>query len=255
MQKRLPVFRNFIAHIRSVGYAGMMFSALLTPGCGSAVTEEQMLPVRNDEPLKKNPDSGSYLALGDSYTIGEGVSEQERFPVQLEKKLNNNGIPVKLERIIARTGWTTDELAGGIRSSSLSSSYQLVTLLIGVNNQYRGRDTAEYRKQFRELLETAVSLAGGLERRVIVISIPDYGVTPFVSEESRDRVAREIDAFNRINRQEAENRGTKYVDITEISRQALNRPELIAPDRLHPSGEMYRLWVERIYPIAVEILR
>ena len=194
-----------------------------------------------------------YLALGDSYTIGESVKEDERFPVQLVKRLNDEGILTDSAKIIARTGWTTDELAAGIKNSGISGTYDLVTLLIGVNNQYRGRDTAEYRLQFRNLLQTAIQLANNDITKVIVVSIPDYGVTPF-GKPNEKKIGMEIDIFNQINREETESRKAAYVNITSISRLAKEDSSLIATDGLHPSGKMYSLWVDSILPVAKTIL-
>lgn len=180
-----------------------------------------------------------YLALGDSYTIGESVDAGERFPVQLARELKL-GEP----RIIAKTGWTTDELNAAIDTANVTGTYDLVTLLIGVNNQYRARDAEEYRVQFRALLDRAVGFAGGDVKKVIVVSIPDWGVTPFAEGRDRAKIAREIDLFNSINREEAARRGTRYVNITPISRRS--DPSLVAADGLHPSGKQYAEWAREI---------
>ncbi|MDX1284458.1 MAG: SGNH/GDSL hydrolase family protein [Draconibacterium sp.] len=206
---------------------------------------------RSSSTLEK---TSSYLALGDSYTIGESVPERERFPVQLSILLNEAGIKTESPKIIATTGWTTDELAEGIRNEKLNQEYNLVTLLIGVNNQYRGRDTAEYRLQFAELLQTAISFGAKNPKSVIVVSIPDYGVTPFAKDRNPEKIAREIDIFNQINKEESEITGTHYVNITPISKQAKTDSTLVAPDGLHPSGKMYSLWTEEILPVAKQIL-
>lgn len=195
----------------------------------------------------------NYLALGDSYTIGEDVEAPERFPVQLANWLNTENFSVGKPVIIARTGWTTDELAEGIKTANLSQNFNLVTLLIGVNNQYRGKDTAEYRIQFKELLQTAIDFTGSA-KKVIVISIPDYGVTPFAAYRNPEKIGTEIDQFNAINREETLIAEAYYVDITGISREAKNDKALVASDGLHPSAEMYRLWVEQIFPKAKVIL-
>ncbi len=211
-------------------------------------TQEDSLPEMNT-----NDSDYSYLALGDSYTIGESVEPDERFPVQLAEKLTKNGLLVGPPEIVAQTGWTTDELAAAIGSRELNENYDLVTLLIGVNNQFRGRDSGEYRIQFAELLQTAIAFADD-EASVIVVSIPDYGVTPFGRDRDPEKIAREIDLFNTINFEETQKTSARYINITGISRQAENNPELIAPDGLHPSGEMYRLWIEEIFPVAKQIL-
>ncbi|MBZ0182114.1 MAG: SGNH/GDSL hydrolase family protein [Melioribacteraceae bacterium] len=196
-----------------------------------------------------------YLALGDSYTIGEGVKESERYPIQLKDKLKEAGINLNEVNIIAKTGWTTDELNAAIDKQNPNSDYDLVTLLIGVNNQYRGRDTANYRDEFAALLERAIGFTSSKEN-VIVISIPDWGVTPFAKEKGKDQqqVTAEINIFNKINLEETLKRNIKYVDVTDISREALNDLSILAEDGLHPSGKMYSLWVDRIYPIAKSIL-
>lgn len=209
-----------------------------------------------------------YLALGDSYTIGEGVEPAQRWPQQLVAALRAAGIRIDDPQIIARTGWTTDELSAALdraergdplpedgNSRSLRPTYGLVTVLIGVNNQYRGRPLAEYRQQLRTLLERAIGYAGGDSRRVIVVSIPDWGVTPFASEQGRDRaqVAAAIDAYNASKRELAQELGLGCIDITPSSREAADRPELVAADGLHPSGLEYARWVERLLPVALRV--
>jgi len=182
-----------------------------------------------------------YLALGDSYTIGESVAVEERFPMQLAKQLKL-GEP----EIIAKTGWTTDELNAAIDKADPHGPYDLVTLLIGVNNQYRGRSADEYRQQFVALLQRAIGFAGGKPHNVVVVSIPDWGVTPFAKDRDRAKIAREIDQFNAINREEAARAGARYADITPHSRTAATDASLVAPDGLHPSGKMYAEWARAI---------
>jgi lysophospholipase L1-like esterase len=191
-----------------------------------------------------------FLALGDSYTIGESVAPEARWPVVLAAQLRQGGLDVAEPDIVARTGWTTDELEDGIAESELRAKYDLVTLLIGVNNQYRGRPAGEYRQQFRRLLDKARHFAGGHASRVIVVSIPDWGVTPFARNRDGGAIAAQIDEFNAINRDEAARAKAHWVDVTEISRQATIDPKLVADDGLHPSAAMYRLWVEEILPVA-----
>jgi lysophospholipase L1-like esterase len=196
-----------------------------------------------------------FLALGDSYTIGEGVSAAERWPVQLAARLRARGVPVGEPEIIARTGWTTDELAAALEQAAPQGPYDLVSLLIGVNNQYRGRDVEEYRAQFARLLERAIGLAGGEAGRVLVLSIPDWGVTPFAEGRDARAIAREIDAFNAANAAEARRLGARYVDVTGISRRARDEAGLIAGDGLHPSGEMYGRWAEAALEVADNMAR
>jgi len=193
-----------------------------------------------------------YLALGDSYTIGESVSEEERWPNQLAALKNPTGeIDVT---IIARTGWTTSELWEGIQAVNPQGTYDMVSLLIGVNNQYRGYDINEYREEFRFLLEKAIEYAGGNPNHVFVLSIPDWGVTPFATGRDRGQISSEIDTFNQINLEESKKAGVHYVDVTPISREAVYDSALIATDGLHPSGKMYTEWAKLALPIAVEIL-
>jgi len=197
----------------------------------------------------------SFLALGDSYTIGEGVTAAERWPVQLAARLRAEGIDVDDPQIIATTGWTTDELSAAMDAASFTLPYALVTLLIGVNNQYRGRGVDQYREQFRDLLQRAIRLAGGKPAHVIAVSIPDWGVTPFAAREGRDgaRIGREIDAFNAVARRAIDAAGAHWIDVTMISRGPETRGELVA-DGLHPSGLQYTRWVEAIERAACKVL-
>jgi len=196
------------------------------------------------------------LALGDSYTIGEAVRVADRWPVRLAARLRENGFDVDDPTIVARTGWTTDELNAGIDAASLANDFDLVTLLIGVNNQYRGRPATEYEGQFRGLLRRAIVLAGSNPSHVIVVSIPDWGVTRFARQSGRDvaRIAAEIDAFNEVGRAEAARAGAEFVDVTPISRCAESDSALIAGDGLHPSATMYEGWTDLILPAALEIV-
>lgn len=194
------------------------------------------------------------LALGDSYTIGEAVAADERWPVRLAAMLNARGVSVAPPTIIARTGWTTDELSAGLSSAALAGTYDLVSLLIGVNDQYRGRGVEEFRPNFRLLLDRALGLAGNRAERVLVVSIPDWSVTPFAHDRDRARIAAEIDRYNSAVREEALRRGLEYVDVTPISRRAASETDLVASDGLHPSGAMYAEWARVILPIAAASL-
>ena len=180
-----------------------------------------------------------YLALGDSYTIGEGVAEEDRWPVMLAHLLD-----MSPPTIIAKTGWTTDELQAAINKAKPDTNYDLVSLLIGVNNQYRGYDPEVYQKEFAALLQQAISFAGNDPNHVFVVSIPDYGVTLFAAEKNPRKISEEIDVYNRINKKITEAVGVQYFDITPISRKAAHDESLLAEDQLHPSGKMYRIWVE-----------
>ena len=216
---------------------------LLYSGCNNnsnPVTEQAIPP---EEPIVIN-----ILALGDSYTIGESVSINERWPVQLGDSLEFYGIVVNDIRIVAKTGWTTADLINAINNQFFTTKYDLVGLLIGVNNQFQGLSISEYQTQFQQLLETAISIAGNDTSRVFVLSIPDYSVTPTGSIFGGGNTSQQIDQFNDVNRNISEQFNVSYYYITPISRQASNNPDLIASDNLHFSGKMYSLWVKFILP-------
>jgi len=182
-----------------------------------------------------------FLALGDSYTIGESVAEPERWPNQLAAKLK-----IPQPTIIATTGWRTDNLKDAIEAASLKPEYDLVSLLIGVNNQYQGKPIEVYEREFEELLQTAIKLAKGKKKNVFVVSIPDYGFTPF-GKAKQEKISTELDQYNAINKSIAAKYNIQYFDITPISRKGFEDTELVAADGLHPSGKMYAQWVELIY--------
>jgi lysophospholipase L1-like esterase len=225
---------------------------LLIPAMYFMKKPDKYNPMENTVQNKLN-----YLALGDSYTIGESVNDTGRFPAQLVSALQKNNILVNAPEIIATTGWTTDELDAAIKKKqpSLLSKYDLVSLLIGVNNQYRGRDAEEYRAQFKDLLKTAIIFAGGERSKVFVVSIPDWGVTPFAEGRDRKKISEEIDLYNKINKEETLKEGITYVDITSESRTAVKDKSLIAADGLHPSEKMYKEWVELMLPDVIKKLK
>lgn len=196
----------------------------------------------------------SYLALGDSYTIGESVDENQRFPIQLSDSLRAQGLDVASTRIVARTGWTTDELDAAIRASNLTtdSTFGLVSLLIGVNNQYRGRSVEPYKDEFKALLHRAIQFAGGKKERVVVLSIPDYAYTPF--GRGKPEISAGIDIYNAANEAITRQMGVTYINITPISREGLAKPSLVATDGLHPSGKQYGRWVSQMMPEVKRLL-
>ena len=200
--------------------------------------------------LENEPNPIQYLALGDSYTIGESVSELERWPTQLQRALiANRKLRIDTVLIIAETGWTTDELNVGIDTAKIEgNTYDWVSLSIGVNNQYRGNDTTEYRVELRALIERALAFANNDTNRFFLVNIPDWGFTPFAAEKERDEkiVGQEIETFNQIMRDEAAKAKLAYVDINVISKLAKMDPSLTAEDGLHPSGAMYAQWVIEI---------
>ena len=196
--------------------------------------------------------SYTYLALGDSYTFGESVSADESFPFQLIAELKTDTSVVETPKIIAKTGWPTDELITAIKSTTLQPKYDFVTLLIGVNNQYKNFDTVIYRKEFKELLKTSIKYAGDKPENVFVLSIPDWSVTQFAKNSGRDvaKISAEIDFYNAISKKETAKTKAVYLDITPISREAVNNLNLIANDGLHPSALMYSRWVSTLAPLV-----
>lgn len=196
---------------------------------------------KDDEQLR-------YLALGDSYTIGESVTVDERWPVQLTERLRSDGVNIADPQIIATTGWTTDELQEALDEEDLETEFDMVSLLIGVNNQYRGYPIAQFESEFESLLGEAIIYARRRRDRVIVLSIPDYGVTPFGQTKDPQKIAKELDAYNRIAEGICTKLGVRFYGITEHSRLALSDESLVADDTLHPSGVMYKHWVDTVYP-------
>jgi lysophospholipase L1-like esterase len=219
----------------SIGLAGLLLSLVGVVALGAAAAPQPR-----------------YLALGDSYTIGESVGEADRWPVRLVALLRERGVAVGDAEIVARTGWTVRELSHGIDAAAPRGPYGLVTLLIGVNDQYRGRDPETYRTDFVAMLRRAVGFADGRPDRVVVLSIPDWSVTPFAASSGRDRskIAAEIDRFNQINREETAKAGARYVDVTPVSRRAATDRSLVAEDGLHPAGAMYAEWARLALPAA-----
>ena len=222
-------------------------------GCSSGSGNRDLV-AKNETGISDMDKQLKYLALGDSYTIGESVTEEARWPVQLADSLRTNGVNIADPLIIARTGWTTDELMEGISAVSLTGDFDLVTLLIGVNNQYRGRDIENFRVEFRKLLGIATGLSTNGKDGLVVLSIPDWGVMPFAEGRDRLKIASEIDAYNEICKEESDNAGIRFFDITTVSREAAFRPDLVADDGLHPSGKMYHEWVKIIYSEINETL-
>ncbi len=195
-----------------------------------------------------------YLALGDSYTIGQNVQPTERFPYLLASALRQQNISISDPQYIATTGWTTANLQNAIASTDPPSNFDLVTLLIGVNDQYQHRDTADYRSRFTQLLNKSVTLAGNHKEKVFVLSIPDYSATPFVEAGDKARVSREIGWFNAINKQVTLQMNIAYIDITPLTREAANDPSLLTNDHLHYSAKEHQQWTNLILPYAKMIL-
>jgi lysophospholipase L1-like esterase len=219
-------------------------------GCTKKAGSVPVIDTTTTKTMTKNPDSLTYLALGDSYTIGEAVPQMESYPYQLTGALNAKLFKVASPTIIATTGWTTDDLIGAISRSGIhDKKYDFVTLLIGVNDQFQHLSQSNYTTKFAGVLNTAIAFAGGDTSKVFVLSIPDYGVTPFANGQD-SVIGPQIDQFNAINKTISLGAGVHYVDITPISRMAATDPTLIAADGLHPSGKMYGLWVTLLEPMV-----
>lgn len=230
------MYLKLITSLTLVFWCQVSGQKTLTPGEMSNTTEHK---------IEQEDKTFRFLALGDSYTIGERVEENERWPVQLVEELGKKGIKVEKPMIIARTGWRTDELAKSIEEKQPAKDYDVVSLLIGVNNQYQGKSVKDYEPEFEALLQTAMEHAGGDPGKVFVVSIPDYGYTPF-GKPKQKKISKELDEYNAVNRRITESYAISYYNITDISRNGFDDPELVAEDKLHPSGKQYRLWVELI---------
>ncbi|MBL0355643.1 MAG: SGNH/GDSL hydrolase family protein [Chitinophagaceae bacterium] len=234
----------------------------LLPGCSKPDTRAGFVtssPVVPSNPTVVLPDTTvtrTYLALGDSYTIGQSVAFTERFPVQTVALLGSQSIKFNQPEIIAQTGWTTGDLLSKLNNNPPSKSiYDIVSLLIGVNNQYQHRTQDEYRQQFIILLERSILYTGNNKRKVFVLSIPDYSVTPYASGSDRDLIARQIDSFNVINKTISQQYQVNYLDITGDTRLASTNLSLIAGDGLHPSGAGYTVWAAKLAPMIKLVLQ
>lgn len=215
----------------------LLLIILALVGLGCVETEEK-------NPIKETPEM-TFLALGDSYTIGESVHPSLRWPVQLSDSLRSREVPLNHPRIIARTGWTTGDLLEAMDKRLEDEQFDLVSVLIGVNNQYQGKSIEEYEKDLGEIFDRAIKHSAQGAAGVIAVSIPDYGVTPFGAEK-REQIATEIDHFNAVFKAVADQYAIAFYNITPISKRASQEKDLTASDELHPSGKMYSLWVEEI---------
>lgn len=233
----------------------LVFISIVMASCFNFTVEPHFIEEMKEEVNKSDTLKISYLALGDSYTIGEGVSEKDRFPNQLISSDLDTTFMLDEFKIIARTGWTTRNLLDGMDREELTvGTYDFITLLIGVNNQYQGKPVDLYKEEFEILIDRAIELVEGDPLKVIVVSIPDYGVTPFAANRDSEKIAKEIDLYNSINEEFAKEKGTRYVYITDLTKAAANDLSLLANDQLHPSGKLYAQWVERIIPEVKEII-
>ena len=208
-------------------------------------------PPANDTLVFSDTSIKSFLALGDSYTIGQSVEPEVRYPTLAAQWLNENGAGVKKPVYIAQTGWTTRSLISAMQKIDVKDTFDIITLLIGVNDQFQGFDTGGYSARFTEILEKSIRLAGGRPGRVFVLSIPDYSVTPFVSARDKQEVSESVDLFNTINKRITEEHHCPYINVTESSRDAAFNASLIASDRLHFSGVEYRKWANLLGPVIL----
>ena len=227
---------------------------LLISGISSCKKQDIDTPIPIS-PIVITDSSKKYLALGDSYTIGQSVPMQDRFSAQLAAILKVNGIALKEVEYIAQTGWTTLNLQAAINTQNPSANYDVVSLLIGVNDQYQTHDTTNYRQRFTQLLQKSIALAAGKKERVFVLSIPDYSVTPAVPASQKAQVSMEIDWFNAINKNVTLSFNIAYINITPSSREAATNPSLIANDGLHPSGLDYKKWADMLEPLMRNVLK
>jgi lysophospholipase L1-like esterase len=238
-------------------FIAMLMLVLFTSSIASctkkdvAIASPPYIPVDTTPLLAKR----SYLALGDSYTIGQSVAVEQRFPHQTMAILNTRGYRVDTPQYIAQTGWTTGALLQAISAQNPMQTFDVVSLLIGVNNQYQRRDTFEYRQQFTQCLKEAIRLAGNKLNRVFVLSIPDYSVTPYGRSADPARISKEIDGFNAINKSVTDSAGIVWIEITTGSREAIADPALIAIDGLHPSGKEYTKWAAKLAEEMAKVLR
>jgi lysophospholipase L1-like esterase len=221
-----------------------------TIGCQKKMTGSTL-----DTFVPVNANQKRYLALGDSYTIGQSVPQNERFPAQVATQLRSSGIDMADPLYIATTGWTTLNLQAAINTQNPQGPFDAVTLLIGVNDQYQTHDTSNYRNNFTLLLNKVISLAGNKKEKVFVVSIPDYSVTPFVQAANKAQVSKEIDWFNAINKEVTLSFAVSYTDITSGSREGATNAALIANDGLHPSGLEYKKWSDKLFPLMKNVLK
>lgn len=242
---------NYIKKIFSFLIFGGTFLLIISCTKEKETYQSSSNNLTSDSIINNNPldTVNNYLALGDSYTVGQYVQKGKSFPSQLVQMLRIKNVSVNDPEIIAVTGWTTQDLLNALQASPPKQTYSFVTLLIGVNNQYQGRSLEEYKIQFSQLLNMAISYADNNKNNVFVLSIPDYSVTPFANGSDIQKIAMQINQFNEANKIISSNAGVHYFDITPISRNAKNDPSLITGDGLHPSAKQYFQLDELLAPL------
>ncbi len=234
---------KYLNKLSLIPLIGLLFTIL--PSC-SQTEDIRSAPISED---LNNQETINYLALGDSYTVGESVAFEDSFPKQLSSTIEENKNYKVNTTVIAQTGWRTDQLLASIGGRA-SAEYNLVTLLIGVNNQFQSRPFSQYETEFVRLIDKAISLAGNDSNKVVVLSIPDYFYTPYGQSNGDDQISRELDRYNDFAKSTSKSKGVTFLNITDITRKGLNEPELVANDGLHPSALAYEKFVERLYPLV-----
>ena len=234
---------KYLNKLSLIPLIGLLFTIL--PSC-SQTEDIRSAPISED---LYNQETINYLALGDSYTVGESVAFEDSFPKQLNSTIEENKNYNVNTTVIAQTGWRTDQLLSSIGGRE-TGEYNLITLLIGVNNQFQSRPFSQYESEFTELLNKAISLAGNDSNKVIVLSIPDYYYTPYGQSNGSERISIELDRYNDFAKSTAQDKGVTFLNITDITRKGIDEPELVASDGLHPSGLAYEKFVERLYPLV-----
>jgi len=231
----------------------LFLAAFILASCKNNIPSPSTMAtdIPNTNPTKNY----TYLALGDSYTIGESVPEIDQWGVQLAGLLRTSGLAISNPVTIARTGWTTAELAQAIEANKLTQTFDLVSLLIGVNNQYRGQSLETYRIEFEELLKTSIRFAQNNPSRVMVLSIPDWGQTPFAQGRDTQRISQEIDAFNAAAQEITQKAGVTFINITLLTKKAAGDASYVAKDGLHYSGKMHQEWAQLALPVAQKLLK
>jgi lysophospholipase L1-like esterase len=248
------ILKNTIMRKRGLCCAIYLYIAATAGACTKTnMTDSNTTPIVTATPVAGA--AKTYLALGDSYTIGQNVAIQDRFPAQTVALLRASGVSIQDPKYVATTGWTTTNLTNAIAAENLKGAYDVISLLIGVNDQYQRMDTTGYRIRFTQLVNKSIELAGFQKTKVFVLSIPDYSATPFVPTADKARVRKEIDEFNAINKEITLRNSIVYLDITPSTREAETNATLLANDGLHPSGLEYKKWAERLAPLIKPVLQ